>query len=71
MTSLARGTETRKNEAKKHSLHGVNEHFEPNFDTASADSEQSEASSAVIFHQPLAAGVNIPKYYALATSNVA
>ncbi|MCB2184525.1 MAG: hypothetical protein KQH63_21085 [Desulfobulbaceae bacterium] len=40
------------NEAKKHSLHGVNEHFEPNFDAVSADSEQSETSSAVVFQQP-------------------
>jgi hypothetical protein len=36
---------TRKNETKKRSLHGVNEHFEPNFDT--------ELSSAVVFQQPV------------------
>jgi ATP-dependent Clp protease ATP-binding subunit ClpA len=39
---------TRKNEAKKRSLHEVNEHFEPNFDT--------ELSSVVVFQQPAKAG---------------
>jgi hypothetical protein len=35
---------TRKNEAQKRSLHGVNEHFKLNFDT--------ELASAVVFQQP-------------------
>ncbi|MCB2181472.1 MAG: hypothetical protein KQH63_05575 [Desulfobulbaceae bacterium] len=44
LKNVASEAETRKNEAKKRSLHGVNEHFEPNFDAVSA--------SAVVFQQP-------------------
>ncbi|PLX48411.1 MAG: zinc ribbon domain-containing protein [Desulfobulbaceae bacterium] len=36
LKKVASEAEARKNEAKKRSLHGVNEHFEPNFDDASA-----------------------------------
>jgi hypothetical protein len=36
LEKVASAAETRKNEAKKRSLHGVNEHFELNFDDASA-----------------------------------
>jgi hypothetical protein len=43
LKNVASEAEDRKNEAKKRSLHGVNEHFEPNFDDASA--------SAVVFQR--------------------
>jgi hypothetical protein len=43
LKNVASAAEARKNEAKKRSLHGVNEHFEPNFDDASA--------SAVVFQR--------------------
>jgi exodeoxyribonuclease V beta subunit len=59
LKNVASAAEARKNEAKKRSLHGVNEHFgvsqarlpEPNFDDASADSERRETSSAVVFQR--------------------
>jgi hypothetical protein len=43
LKNVASAAEARKNEAKKRSLHGVNEHFEPNFDDASG--------SAVVFQR--------------------
>ncbi|PLX50520.1 MAG: phosphomannomutase [Desulfobulbaceae bacterium] len=43
LKKVASEAEARKNEAKKRSLHGVNEHFEPNFDDA--------AASAVVFQR--------------------
>jgi ABC-type multidrug transport system fused ATPase/permease subunit len=43
LKKVASAAEARKNEAKKRSLHGVNEHFELNFDDASA--------SAVVFQR--------------------
>jgi hypothetical protein len=59
LKNVASAAEARKNEAKKRSLHVVNEHFgvsqarlpEPNFDDASADSERRETSSAVVFQR--------------------
>ncbi|MCB2183793.1 MAG: hypothetical protein KQH63_17325 [Desulfobulbaceae bacterium] len=45
LKNVASEAETWKNEAKKRSLHGVNEHFEPNFDAVSA--------SAVVFNNLL------------------
>jgi len=44
---VASAAEARKNEAKKRSLHVVNEHFEPNFDDASV--------SAVVFQRAVRA----------------
>ena len=43
LKTSASADEARKNPAKKRSLHGVNEHFEPDFDAAS--------SSAVVFQR--------------------
>jgi len=43
LKKVASEAEARKNEAKKRSLHRVNEHFEPSFDDASA--------SAVVFQR--------------------
>jgi predicted ATPase len=43
LKKVASAAEARKNEAKKRSLHGVNEYFEVNFDDASA--------SAVVFQR--------------------
>ncbi|PLX47398.1 MAG: hypothetical protein C0613_14075 [Desulfobulbaceae bacterium] len=37
LKNVASAAEARKNEAKKRSLHRVNEHFEPNFDDASVN----------------------------------
>jgi hypothetical protein len=47
LKKVASAAEARKNEAKKRSLHGVNEHFELNFDDASA--------SAVVFQRAVTA----------------
>jgi hypothetical protein len=44
LKNVTSGGKTRKNEAQKRSLHGVNEHFKLNFDT--------ELASAVVFQQP-------------------
>jgi acetoacetyl-CoA synthetase len=44
LKNVASAAATRKNEAKKRGLHGVNEHFEPNFDAV--------AASVVVFQQP-------------------
>ncbi len=50
LENVASADEARKNPAKKRSLHGVNEHFEPDFD--------AESSSAVVF-QGAAEGGNL------------
>jgi hypothetical protein len=67
LKNVASAAEARKNEAKKRSLHGVNEHFgvsqarlpEPHFDNASADSErrnEERPSSAVVFQRAVKKG---------------
>ncbi|PLX49039.1 MAG: hypothetical protein C0613_09175 [Desulfobulbaceae bacterium] len=51
MKKVASETEARKNEAKKHSLHGVNEHFEPNFDDASVSVVVFQRAGKVLQNQ--------------------